>query len=393
MTFILARQRSLTVFAASAFTVAFLSGCSTEAAPPAPTHPVLVMTVHSQAVSDTRSVPGVVSARYATEIGFQAGGRIGKRLVEVGQVVRKGQTLLQLDASDYALALSAAEDQAAAAKVDADQAGLDQQRFAALVADGAVSVADNERQKARADAAKARALQAGRQVQLARNRARYATLVAPYDGVVTAIRAEAGQVVGEGLPIVAMARQGEFEISADIPEALVAGLSKQQAQAEVWGTPSGHFAVTLREVAPSASQPLRTYRARFSLRDVSPEDRAQLRLGMTAQVTFAGPSVSHVAGESSAGSAIRLPASALMQAQGQTTVWVVPAKQSRLQRQAVRVLSYQNDTVTVTGLQDGMQVVIAGAQKLDAKMPVRAVERSGAGLDLGADRGAAGARS
>ncbi|MES3040836.1 MAG: efflux RND transporter periplasmic adaptor subunit [Pseudomonadota bacterium] len=376
MTFILARKHSLTIFAASALAAAVLSGCSSEAAPPAPAHPVLVMTVKSQTVSDARSVPGVVSARYATEIGFQAGGRIGKRLVEVGQVVRKGQALLQLDASDYALALSAAEDQASAAKVDADQAGLDQQRFAALVADGAVSVADNERQKARADAAKARALQAGRQVQLARNRARYATLVAPYDGVVTAIRAEAGQVVGEGQPIVAMARQGEFEISADIPEALVSGLSQQHAQAEVWGTPSEHFALTLRELAPAASQPLRTYRARFSLRDVSPEDRAQLRLGMTAQVTFAGHATA---------SAIRLPASALMQVQGQTTVWVVPAKQSRLLRQTVRVLSYQNDTVTVTGLQDGMQVVIAGTQKLDAKMPVRAVERSGAGLDLSGD--------
>ena len=377
MTFLFAHPHRLTISAASVMAALFLQGCSTEAAPPAPAHPVLVMTVKSQAVSDARSVPGVVSARYATEIGFQAGGRIGKRLVEVGQVVRQGQPLLQLDASDYALALSAAEDQAAAAKVDADQAGLDQQRFAALVADGAVSVADNERQKARADAAKARALQAGRQVQLARNRARYATLVAPYDGVVTAIRAEAGQVVGEGQPIVAMARQGEFEISADIPEALVASLPKQQAQAEVWGTPSGHFALALREIAPSASQPLRTYRARFSLRDVSPEDRAQLRLGMTAQVTLAG------GGHATAIDAIRLPASALMQAQGQTTVWVVPAKQSRLSRQAVRVLSYQNDTVTVTGLQDGMQVVIAGAQKLDAKMPVRAVERSGAGLDLG----------
>lgn len=374
MTFLSVTQRSLTVFAASALAAALLSGCSTEAAPSAPVQPVLVITVKRQAVSDARSVPGVVSARYATEIAFQAGGRIGKRLVEVGQVVRRGQTLLQLDASDYALALSAAEDQAAAAKVDADQAGLDQQRFSALVADGAVSVADNERQKARADAARARALQAGRQVQLARNRARYATLVAPYDGVVTAIRAEAGQVVGEGQPIVAMARQGEFEISADIPEGLVAGLSQQQAQAEVWGTPSGRFTLTLREIAPSASQPLRTYRARFSLRDVSPADRAQLRLGMTAQVTLAG--------HSAASKAIRLPASALMQVQGKSVVWVVPAKQSRLLRQPVTVLSYQNDTVTVTGLQDGMQVVIAGTQKLDGKVPVRAVERSGAGLDL-----------
>ena len=375
MTARIVRSPRLAASAASVLAVLFVSGCSTEAAPPAPAHPVLVMTVKSGAVSDARSVPGVVSARYASDIGFQAGGRIGRRLVEVGQVVRQGQPLLQLDASDYALALSAAEDQAAAAKVDADQASLDQQRFAALVADGAVSVADNERQKARADAAKARALQASRQVQLARNRARYATLVAPYDGVVTAIRAEAGQVVGEGQPIVAMARQGEFEISADIPEALVASLPKQQAQAEIWGTPSGHFALSLREVAPSASQPLRTYRARFSLRDVSAEDRAQLRLGMTAQVTLTGAGHAAV-------SAIRLPASALMQVQGQSSVWVLPAKQSRLSRQAVRVLSYQNDTITVTGLPDGAQVVVAGVQKLDAKMPVRAVERSGAGLNL-----------
>lgn len=365
----------LAAAAVSVLAALLASGCSTEAGPPAPAHPVLVMTVKSAAVADARSVPGVVSARYASEIGFQAGGRIGKRLVEVGQVVRQGQPLLQLDASDYALALSAAEDQAAAAKVDADQASLDQQRFAALVADGAVSAADNERQKARADAARARALQAGRQVQLARNRARYATLVAPYDGVVTAIRAEAGQVVAEGQPIVAMARQGEFEISADIPEALVASLPRQQAKADIWGTPSGQFALSLREIAPSASQPLRTYRARFSLRDVSAQDRAQLRLGMTAQVTLVG------AGQAAV-SAIRLPASALMQMQGQSSVWVLPAKQSRLTRQPVRVLSYQNDTITVTGLPDGAQVVVAGVQKLDAKMPVRAVERTGSGLDL-----------
>lgn len=363
--------------AAGLLATLFISGCSTEAAPPAPTHPVLVMTVKSQATTEARHLPGVVSSRYATEIGFQAGGRIGKRLVEVGQVVRQGQALLKLDASDYALALAAAEDQAAAAKVDADQANLDQQRFAALVVDGAVSVADNERQKARADAARARALQASRQVQLARNQARYATLVAPYDGVVTAIRAEAGQVVGEGQPIVAMARAGEFEIVVDIPEALVSGLAKQSAQATIAGTASERFALTLREVAPAASQPLRTYRAHFSLRDVSPADRAQLRLGMTADVSLI------YASHSAAIKPTRIPASALMQVQGQSSVWLVQAKSSRLLRQPVRVLGYDNETVSVTGLQDGMQVVIAGVQKLDAKMSVRAVERSGAGVDLG----------
>ncbi|MFX9574558.1 HlyD family efflux transporter periplasmic adaptor subunit, partial [Acinetobacter baumannii] len=91
----------------------------------------------------------------------------------------------------------------------------DEQRFASLVAEGAVSAADSERQQARAEAARARHQQAQRQVQLARNRSGYTTLTAPYDGVVTAISAEAGQVVAEGQPVVSLARQGEIEIVAD----------------------------------------------------------------------------------------------------------------------------------------------------------------------------------
>lgn len=380
-----ARHALLSALAAAVMLspLVLLGGCSSEAAPPLPAHPVLVMTVKGGGgvSAAERSVPGVVTARYATDIGFQAGGRIGKRLVEVGQVVRKGQPLLQLDASDYTLALAAARDQATAARVQAEQATSDEQRFRTLVADGAVSVADSERQKARAEAARAQYQQASRQVELAQNRSRYATLVAPYDGVVTGIRAEAGQIVSEGLPVLSMARPGEVEIAADIPESLVSDVPRQQAQAEIQGALSERVDLVLRELSPAASQPLRTYRARFALRNVPAEARARLRLGMTAQVLLSGGRAAGSATGNTA--ALTLPASALVKARGQASVWQVLAKEGRLALLPVQVQSYQNDTVTLSGVPAGAQVVIAGVQKLDAKMRVRPVERTGAGLDVG----------
>lgn len=359
-----AALRALAAAMAVAAPLALVSGCSSEASTPPPAHPVLVMTVQGgSATTAERSVPGVVVARYATDIGFQVAGRIGKRLVEVGQVVRKGQVLLQLDGRDYALAVTAA-------KAEADQATADEKRFKTLVADGAVSVADNERQRARAEAVRA-------QYQLASNRVRYATLVAPYDGVVTGIRAEAGQVVAEGMPVVSMARPGEVEIAADIPESLVADVSRQHARAEVWGTTTERYDLALRELSPAASQPLRTYRARFSLPGLTPEARGRLRLGMTAQILLSSTAAAPQ-------NTVTLPASALVKTSREASVWVLPAKADHLRLQPVHVLAYGNDTVAVEGVASGSQVVVAGVQKLDGKMRVRAVERSGAGLDLSA---------
>lgn len=342
-----------------------LSGCSKEPATTPPPRPVLVMTVGtSQAVSDeARSVSGVVVARYASDLGFQVPGRIGSRLVEVGQTVRKGQPLLRLDDADYKLALTAA-------RAEADQATSDASRFAALVAEGAVSQADTERVQARASAVSA-------QLELATNRMRYATLTAPYDGVVTAVRAEAGQVVSEGMPVVSVARPGEMEIAADIPEALVADVASLLTHAEVWGAGGAPFAVRLREVAPSASQPLRTYPARFALKDLPDNDHKRLRLGMTAQLHFAAPTSAAIHTDR-----VVLPASALSKAAQGPFVWLLPSGAKRLQQHPVQVLTHANDTVTVRGLPDAARVVIAGVQKLDSNLDVRAVERSGAGLGL-----------
>lgn len=369
------------IFFASALLT--LSACSSsDAEVDAELRPVLVMTVGASgnAMSTERSVPGVVSARYASDLGFQVAGRIAKRSVELGQTVRKGQVLMQLDGSDYQLASAAAQDQVLVAKTQYDQANADAKRMVTLVKAGAISVAESERQTARAEAAKAQYQQAQRQADLSRNRLRYSSLVAPYDGVVTAVRAEAGQVIGEGVPVVSIAKPGEMEIAADIPEGLMATVSKQEAEADIWGSDAPRITLRLREISPAASQPLRTYRARFSLHKATPEQLAALHLGMTAQVVMKSVEAPSTA--------VILPATALVKARDKVSVWLVNDKAPTLQKQAVQVLSFNNETVAVKGVPDGAKVVIAGVQKLDAKMQVRAVERSGAGLNQPAAAGA-----
>ena len=347
---------------------ALLAACSGPPAPVAAVKPVFVITVSQASLGQTRAFTSVVRARVETELGFRTGGKVVERLVEVGDQVKAGQTLARLDAADYQLAVSAAADQVKAASVDAQQAAADEARLRRLLADGSVGAAEHERQKARADAAAARLDQARRQLDLARNREGYATLVAPYAGVVTALRFERGQVVTEGQPVLSLARDGEREIVADLPEEWVGRVRTLAAAATPWHDAKSPMQLVLREVSPLASAQGRTFRVRYA---AAPQSRAQvaaLPLGSTMQLNLSGPPVEPAA--------TVLPVTALVKASGSAGVWMLDAKGSGLVFKPVQVVGTYDAWVHVTGLAAGSQVVSIGAQKLDAGITVRAVERA-----------------
>ena len=356
---------SLTTLAAAS---ALLAACGDPPAPVAVAKPVFVTTVTEAADGQTRMFTSVVRARVETDLGFRVGGKVVDRLGEVGDVVKAGQALARLDPADYQLAASAAADQVQAASVDAQQASSDEARFRRLLADGSVGSADHERQKARADAAAARLDQARRQLDLARNRQGYTTLVAPYAGVVTALRFERGQVVSEGQPVLSLARDGEREIVADLPEEWVGRVRTLAATATPWQDTKSSLRLVLRELSPLASAQGRTFRVRYA---AAPESRAQvaaLPLGSTMQLNLSGASAGP-------GTAV-LPVSALVKASGSAGVWVLDAKSSGLTFKPVQVVAIDDASVRVTGLTAGSRVVSVGAQKLDAGIAVRAIERA-----------------
>lgn len=345
-----------------------LTACGEPPAPAAIVKPVFVTTVTPANAAQSRSFTSVIRARVETELGFRTAGKVVERFVEVGDSVKAGQVLARLDPADYQLAVKAAADQVQAASVDAQQAASDEARFRRLLADGSVGAADHERQKARADAAAARLDQANRQLDLARNREAYATLVAPYAGVVTTLRFERGQVVAEGQPVLSLARDGEREIVAELPEDWIGRARSLAATAAPWNEPQTQVRLALRELSPQASAQGRTYRARYAAAAESRERVAALPLGSTMQLTLSAPH---------AGTATAvLPVSALVKGSGPAGVWTVNAKGSGLVFTPVQVVAIDDATVQVTGLASGSKVVSVGAQKLDAGTAVRAIERA-----------------
>lgn len=358
---------------------AVLAACGAPPAPPSVPPAVYVSPVVNDAGQDRRVLSASLRPRVQAELAFRVGGKVTLRAVEVGQSVRAGQVLARLEIDDYELALQAALAQRRAAEVDATQAASDAARFNRLRTDGSVGAADAERQQARADAAAARLAQAERQVALARNRSGYAQLEAPFDGVVTALRFERGQVVGENQPVLTLARPRELELQADIPEALAAELPSWQATARVAGSGGPQFiALRLRELAPSAADTSRTFRARYALQ--SPAG-GHLRMGSTAELVLALPGIRPGA-ELPVGALLATPAASTVGTEGRlppsspnATVWVVDPTRGTLTERPVHVLWVGTDRVRVAGLDDGAWVVSAGAQKLDAGMVVRPVSR------------------
>jgi RND family efflux transporter MFP subunit len=344
---------SLATFLAIAI-AALLSACSPE--PPVEAlRSVRTADIRYDKAHETNRYSGTVQSRHEVDQAFRVGGKIMARKVDVGQTVREGDVLAVLDDTDYRLAEGAARQQHVAAAATARQAESDRRRNQELIGDGAVSTSDDEQTQSRAQTTRAAAEAAARQLDLARNRLQYTVLRASRSGVVTAVKAEAGQVVAEGQPVVAIANPGEPEIVVDVPEDQVATFKMARYRASLAATPDQAFDVALRELAPQAAAQTRTYRAR--LKPVTPR---ALPLGATATLVAQG-----AAGDAAVAA---IPAAAITQSKGRPAVWVVRRDGAEpvgtVELTEVSVHGYRNDEVLVSGLPAGELVVIAGVQKM-----------------------------
>jgi multidrug efflux system membrane fusion protein len=311
------------------------------------------------------SYSGEIRARYESQLGFRAGGKIVARLVEVGSHVKRGQPLMQIDPAQESLQLAAAGAEVDAARSRVDQAKVDVQRAETLLARQFASQAEADHQRLALQQAEAQLRAAQARQQLNANQRGYTTLMADRDGVVTALHAEAGQVVAAGQQVATVAADGEREVLISIPESRVDELRQaRQLQVTVWAHPGKSWTGSLRELAPDTDSVTRTYSARIAISQSSEQpDPALLRLGMTASV---------LAPDVDGQRAIRLPLTAIVDTGATRKVWVVDAKSQRVAAREVKLGSAQNDTVLVTGgLAGGEMVVTAGVHMLQPDQRVQ----------------------
>jgi RND family efflux transporter MFP subunit len=344
---------------ASSLLVLQLSACQ-EAKSSDPVRPVVkTMRIALNKGQGNRSYAGVIVARHEVQESFRVGGRMEKRLVDVGDHVREGQVLATLDEKDLRLSLESAEAEVKAALSNKDQAITEEQRYATLLSKHVVSQSEYDLKHLAAAEAQARLDRADRARKLAASQLGYAHLVSSTDGVVTKVSAEAGQVVGQGQNVVTVARKGALEVLVDIPERRLQDIKETKAEMSLWSNRDTRYPAVLRETAPAADPATRTYAVRYSL----PQVDASVKLGMTATLHLS---------EASATQTARIPASALLSQGKGPGVWLVNPDTGQLTFCPVTVDHYTERDAFVQGkLANGDSIVVSGVQKLDEGTPVR----------------------
>lgn len=351
---------SLTIALAS-----LVLACSRPTAPEDPVRAVKVITVGLQPQAFGLEYAAEVRARVQSGLGFRVAGKLIARQAELGQRVKAGQVLAQLDAQDLKLAADAAHAQVAAARTNRDLAAADFKRYQALKEQNFISAAELERRDTTLKAAQAQLDAAQSQLSAQANQAGYATLLADRPGVVTAVLAEVGQVVAAGAPVVQVAQDGPRDVVFVVPEDKVAAITPGSTVAvRVWAGTESQTAV-VREVAASADPVTRTFTVKAALPATS-----DLALGRTVSVLPAGLQRSGL-------QVIKLPTTALRQEGQSTAVWVLDAATMTVRLQTIQVATADgNDVVVASGLTPGMQVVTAGVHVLTPGQKVTLYKQS-----------------
>lgn len=311
---------------------------------------------------------GTVRGRYETNMGFQVGGRIISRNVQAGDRVNAGDVLMVIDGRDIVEKSNQGDAQVAAAKAQLDLARANAERYNQLYAQDAVSAAVRDQYQTTYEAAQASYNQAVAGAAQGHNAVGYTTLVAGASGVISAVSAEAGQVVAAGQTVVTMVQTDEKEIEINIPENHLRDVNiGKTVEVNFWAITNGKTTGIVREISPMADPVTKTYRVRVSV----PNPPAGLQLGMTASVKC---SEAPVPEKALASNVALLPISAIYQTGSAPQVWVVDENDRTISLKTVSVENFGDNQVKVSGLKAGDIVVVAGVHKLREGIKVRLSE-------------------
>lgn len=330
-----------------------------EAPAETPPRPVKVVEVQPLQSGSVLRYSGIVTARSEAPTGFRVAGKITERLVDVGDRVNAGQLLARLDGSDLALQLDSAKASLEAAERQVETAQFAETRAANLFAQKVTTKAQLEQAELSLNQAMANRDSARAALAQAQNQLSYSELRADKDGIVTAVGADAGQVLPAGNPVVTLAADGERDVLIAVPENEIPSLSVgKKVQVSLWAKEGVSFEGTIREVAGSADPASRTFAVKIGL-----GNRNDALLGMSARVLVKTDAKA---------TRFELPLSALTQdGVRQAIVWKVDRSGQTAHAKPVKLEAFSDKGVQISdGLSAGDLVVVAGTQFMQENLKV-----------------------
>ena len=343
--------------------VAALAACSKTETAPDPVRAVRTLTISPQTAGGAYEYAGEVKSRTESRLSFRVGGKMLKRSVDIGDTVKAGQVLAQLDPQDLRLGQDAARAAVAMAQASYDQNAADFKRYKDLHEQGFIGPAELDRRDMALKTARAQLDQAKAQSNVQGNQASYAALLADASGVITGVDIEPGMVVAAGTPVLRLAHDGARDVVFSVPEdkvSLVKAMAAQPGRFKVrlWGADAPALPATIREISAAADPTTRTFLIKADVGAAS-----GMRLGQTATVLMELPQTVGVT---------KLPLSALREEQGKSAVWLVDRGNMTVKSQVVTLAGADgNEAVISSGLAPGQVVVTAGVHVLNPGQKVK----------------------
>lgn len=338
-----------------------LAGCSQEKAAVVQEviRPVKVVEIGEAQTTRQLDYSGSVRARTEMNLGFRIAGKVTERLVDIGQHVNEGDVLARVDPSDYELSVKSAEASLDAAERQVETVDLARKRAEQLYAKNFAPKSQLDQATLSYDQAVATRDAARSTLAQAENQVHYTDLKASKAGIVTAISADIGQVVGAGTPVMTVAVDGEKEVLIAVPEMDIAGFRPgKEVKASFWSDDALTLDGKVREVAGSADPQSRTFAVRVSL----PNDPRVL-LGMTANVAATVGSKAQL---------VSIPLTAMAEKDGKHIVWTVDRASDTVHPRPIKIANFTADGVAVAdGLKQGDVVVAAGTQFMTENLKVK----------------------
>jgi RND family efflux transporter MFP subunit len=210
----------------AAFAAAGLAACGEQSTPkPAPPGESLkTATVELRDVELTTSAEAVMEAVRQSTVSAQISGRVVELRFDVGDYVKKGDVIVRIDERSAARALEASEAQVLEAQAALANARAQYERSKQLLSQKFISQAALDQAEAAYKAAQARvsALVAG--AGAAATERSFATVIAPYSGVVSARHVELGEMATPGRPLMTGFDPSTLRVVATVPQAQVAAI-------------------------------------------------------------------------------------------------------------------------------------------------------------------------
>jgi RND family efflux transporter MFP subunit len=383
--------------------------------------PVRAVKLYDKASIDGGSLPGQASAVEEVNLAFRVSGPLIELPINMGDEVKKGDVVAQIDPTDFRVAVDdatanleraereldamrvarpeeirVAEEDVNAAKASVARAQADHNRNIGLINSNAISqrefdlteaIIEVEKAGLQSAVEKLSQLKAGARpediaaqqaeirslkasLENAQNQLRYTTLQAPFDATITAIFVDNYQGVQKGKMIARLVDKSSIEFTINVPESGIPLVPYVRDLGCIFDAfPDKQFTAMIKEVGFEASRTTRTYPVTLSIEQQYEAEGILILPGMAGRLTgrIELP-------EGSLDKGIEVPETAIFSDSGNQFVWIVDESANTVNRMQVTPGELTQHGIRVPEHRPGQVVATAGVHSLTEGQQVRILD-------------------